>query len=139
MHYRFTLHHEGTGYWAEAVDLAGCLTQGDTTEELYANCEEALNLYLDEPEGSSVVFPLPSTGKVEGDTFEVRVEPEIAFSVLLRACRARHGITQKEAAARLRMKRIYGYQRYERRSNPSLSTIAAILKLFPDFPIQDVF
>ena len=31
-----------TGYWAEVLNLPGCLTQGDTLEELYDNILEAI-------------------------------------------------------------------------------------------------
>ena len=31
-----------TGYWAEVLNLPGCLTQADTLEELYDNILEAI-------------------------------------------------------------------------------------------------
>jgi predicted RNase H-like HicB family nuclease len=44
MHYHFKIHKENNGYWAECCELEGCVTQGDTLEELYKFCDEALNL-----------------------------------------------------------------------------------------------
>ena len=108
MLYKFIIHKEDTGYWAEAVDLEGCVSQGDTLKELQANCKEALNLYLDEPKVSSIVFSLPSDKDVDGEVMEIKVDPEIAFSVRLRAYRHTHGLSQREAYEKLGMKQIFG-------------------------------
>ena len=35
-------YEDETGYWAEVLNLPGCLTQGDTLEELYDNILEAI-------------------------------------------------------------------------------------------------
>ena len=51
MKYRFKIHSEEKGYWAECIELKGCITQGDSLEELHQNIREALQLYLEEPEG----------------------------------------------------------------------------------------
>lgn len=37
----------GGGYIASVVELPGCHTQGDTLEELRANVQEAIQLYLE--------------------------------------------------------------------------------------------
>jgi len=37
---------EGGGYWAEVPALPGCLTQGDTWQELLQNLYEAIEGYL---------------------------------------------------------------------------------------------
>lgn len=49
--YHFKIHKEDEGYWAECIELNGCVTQGDTLEELHHNIREALQVYLQEPEG----------------------------------------------------------------------------------------
>ena len=38
---------EEGGYWAEVPDLPGCLTQGDTLDEVYHNLSEAIACHLD--------------------------------------------------------------------------------------------
>lgn len=40
------LVHEGedSGYWAEAPDYPGCVTQGETLDEIRVNIREALDL-----------------------------------------------------------------------------------------------
>jgi predicted RNase H-like HicB family nuclease len=37
---------EEGGYWAEVPSLPGCLTQGETLDELKANLREAVELWL---------------------------------------------------------------------------------------------
>jgi predicted RNase H-like HicB family nuclease len=37
---------EEGGYWAEVPSLPGCLTQGETLDELKANLHEAIDLWL---------------------------------------------------------------------------------------------
>ena len=46
---------EEGGYWAEVPAIPGCVTQGDTMEELHANLQEALRgclAVLNERKGS---------------------------------------------------------------------------------------
>jgi predicted RNase H-like HicB family nuclease len=46
--YRALVHaEEDGGYWAEVPDLPGCLTQGDTLDEVYHNLTEAIACHLD--------------------------------------------------------------------------------------------
>ena len=135
MNYHFRIHDEN-GLWAECVELEGCVTQGQDRVELEKNMHEALNLYLEEPEFSTVVFPAPASEPSGADVVAVEVDPAIAFSLQLRQLRLRHNMTQREAAERLGMRNLYSYQRLERRSNPSLSTIKKVKNLFPDFSLD---
>ncbi|MFW6252547.1 MAG: type II toxin-antitoxin system HicB family antitoxin [bacterium] len=117
----FRIHEEDNGYWAESVELPGCRTEADSMEELARNAEEALNLYLEEPEHSTVSFPLPETFPAQ-DTIAVQVDPQVALSVLLRNYRTQRQYTQREVAEKLGLKNTYSCQRLERRSNPNQST-----------------
>jgi len=46
--YRAVVHPEPDGgYWAEVPDLPGCLTQGETLDEVYQNLLEAISCHLD--------------------------------------------------------------------------------------------
>jgi len=38
---------EEGGFWAEVPALPGCVTQGETTEELRANLQDAIKLWLE--------------------------------------------------------------------------------------------
>lgn len=49
MRYHFKVHKEGKGFWAECLELKGCITQGNSKKELLENMQESLNLYLEEP------------------------------------------------------------------------------------------
>ena len=135
MTYHFRIHDEN-GLWAECVELEGCVTQGQDRVELEKNMHEALDLYLEEPEFSTVVFPAPAFEPSEANVVAVEVDPAIAFSLQLRQLRLRHKMTQREAAERLGMRNLYSYQRLERRSNPSLLTIKKVKNLFPDFSLD---
>ena len=44
----FRVHAEDGGFWAQCIELPGCLTQADTREQLQLNAREALELYLGE-------------------------------------------------------------------------------------------
>ncbi|MEH1893406.1 MAG: type II toxin-antitoxin system HicB family antitoxin [Nostoc sp.] len=38
---------EESGYWAEVPALPGCITEGDTTEEVIANLKDAIEGWLE--------------------------------------------------------------------------------------------
>ena len=129
MIYHFNMYKEEDGFWAECVELPGCKTQAETYNELIEFCKEALNIYLEEPKDSKVVFPLPNES-LDNDSklLRIDVEPEIALAVLLRYNRSNLRLTQKQVAEMLGMKNIYSYQRLEKRSNPTLTIIKGTSK-----------
>ena len=59
MKYHFKIQKEDKGYFAQCIELPGCITQGETLEELQRNMREALNLYIEEPEDSKDLAALP--------------------------------------------------------------------------------
>ncbi|MBE7439623.1 MAG: type II toxin-antitoxin system HicB family antitoxin [Spirochaetales bacterium] len=138
MEYHFRIHREGSGYWAECIELSGCLTQADSREELRMNMAEALDLFLDEPPDSLVSFPLPRRNVSGKSIQKVPVSPSIAFAFLMRRSRLQHGITQKEASRRLGFKNLYSYQRLEsgKTANPELSTLLKIRSIYPEFSVD---
>jgi antitoxin HicB len=138
MFYHFKIHKEEDGFWAECVELKGCVTQGDTMEELIENMNEALNLYLDEPISSNTDFPLPKKEVRVKNIVRIPVDPQIAFSLLLRHFRKVNNLTQMQLAEILDMKNIFSYQRLEKKNNPKLSTLAKIKKVFPEISIDEI-
>lgn len=66
------------------------------------------------------------------------MDPQIALSVVLRNYREQRHYTQYEVAEKLGMKNLYSYQRLERRSNPSLSTLRKLKRVFPDLSVDYV-
>jgi predicted RNase H-like HicB family nuclease/DNA-binding XRE family transcriptional regulator len=140
MKYHFKIHREKNGFWAECLELDGCITQADNQEELYKNCEEALNLFLEEPSDSKIIFSLPNDLlDNEKDIIKIQVEPEIALAVLLRNYRINSNMTQRQVAEMLGMKNIYSYQRLEKKSNPTLNIINKIHTIFPEIELNQLF
>jgi predicted RNase H-like HicB family nuclease/DNA-binding XRE family transcriptional regulator len=141
MQYHFKVYKEDNGYWASCIELEGCHSQGDTIEELKKNLEDALNLYLDEPSNSRIVFPQPDTEIKGDDIISVKVDPHIAFANYLRMIRITHKMTQKEAAHKLGYKSTWAYQKLESSSktNPELKTISKIKEVFPEFDVNLIF
>jgi predicted RNase H-like HicB family nuclease/DNA-binding XRE family transcriptional regulator len=140
MNYHFKLHKESVGYWAECCELNGCVTEGDTLDEIYKTCEEALDVYLYEPEGSERTFPLPDeTLDNKKNTIKVMVEPQKALGILLKNHRLYTKMTQKQAAEMLGMKNIYSYQRLEKKSNATINMINKIHKAFPEIRLEYLF
>jgi predicted RNase H-like HicB family nuclease len=48
MNFTVLLHEDETGgYWAEVEELPGCITQGETVEEVEINARDAIELFID--------------------------------------------------------------------------------------------
>ncbi len=138
MKYHFKIQKEAVGFSAYCMELDGCVTQGDSMKELIENMKEALDLYVQEPEDSRELAPFPDNSIRKSKTvIEVPLDPEIAFSFLVRYYRIKHGMSQNEAAKKLGFGNINSYQRLERRRcNPNLRTLYKIKELFPDFSLD---
>lgn len=139
MKYHFKVHKEDKGFWAECIEIPSCVTQGNSKEKLFENMQDAINTYLEEPADSNFLAPFPKDTKISKSIVEVPVDPEVAFSFMVRYFRLKEGITQKEAAKRLGMKNLFSYQRLEKRCNATLEMIAKIVNLFPTFSLDQVF
>ena len=139
MRYHFKIHKEKDGFWAECIELQGCLTEGNSKEELFENMQEALNAYLEEPDDSKYLAALPKKSiKLSHNVVEVPVDPSVAFAFSVRYQRIKHGLTQKEVADKLGMKKVFSYQRLERRCNPTLDLINKLVLLFPALSLDRV-
>lgn len=138
MQYHFKIHKEGDGFWAQCLELPGCLTQASTKEELEVNMREALNLYVEERSNAKDLAILPyTTLKDSRSVVRVPLDPQIAFAFLVRYWRLKHGWTQKEAAEKMGFEKIYSYQRLEaKKCNPSLKIISMIKQIYPEFSID---
>lgn len=141
MYYHFKFHKEGRGYWAECIELEGCVTQAETMQELAHNMSEALNGYLDEPENSKVVFSLPRERVTGRNIAHVSVDPKIALSMQLRQARNKRHMSQSEAALKIfGSKNVSTYQKLEKSktANPELTTLVKIKRVFPEISIDDL-
>lgn len=138
MFYHFKVHKDIDGYWAECVELNGCQTQAEALQDLKISMEEVLNLYLSEPQGSKIIFPMPLKKSPPGSNIlKIAVDPSVAFSFLMRKTRLQKKLTLKEMAKMLNYKNINTYAKLERAAtaNPELKTLAKIKNIFSDFPI----
>ncbi len=137
MQYHFKIHREGDFLWAQCIELEGCITQAESMEELGQNMEEALNLYIQEPENSTDLAALPDNKiKTSENIVEVGVDPLVALAFMLRYFRINSKMTQQEVSDRMGFDNIYSYQRLERKCNPNLKTIYKIKQIFPDISID---
>ena len=138
MKYHFKVNKEKKGFWAQCIELVGCVTEADSMEELHKNMQEALNLYVEEPEDSKELAALPDESiQVSRNIVEVAVDAQIAFAFMVRYNRIQQGLTQQQAAKKMGFDTIYSYQRLEgKRCNPSLKTIAKIKRAFPEFSVD---
>lgn len=138
MLYHFKIHKEKNKFWAQCIELTGCITQGNSLKELQRNMQEALNLYIEEPGDSDDLAVLPDDSiKKSKNVVEVAVDPLVAFAFLVRYFRIKYGFTQQEAAKKMGFDTLYSYQRLEsKKCNPSLKMIARIKKVYPEFSVD---
>lgn len=137
MKYHFSYKTNDNGIWGTCCEIPDLHAEADTLDDFKKNCEEALNLMLEEPVDSQVEFKLPEKKyDKKANTIQVSVYPEVAFGMLLRMCRLKHNMTQKQTAERLGMKNVYSYQRLEKKSNPTLSMLKKVTDIFPDIKID---
>ena len=136
MNYNFKVHKEKKGYWAQCIELPGCITEANSLKALQKNMEKALNLYIQEPEESKDLAPLPDPSiRQSASIMAVAVEPQFAFAFLVRYYRIKHGFTQEQTAKKMGFPNLYSYQRLEnKRCNPSLKTMAKPKASSPTFP-----
>ena len=142
MKYHFKVHKEGSGFWAECIELKGCVSQASSRKKLEVNLREALNLFLSEPESSKIIFPPPKDFKKKpSNVIAIPVDPKVALAVNIRNLRLRHGYTQKQIQEKLSLNNLYSYQRLEEvDSNPTLATLVMLKKVYGDeFGIDQIF
>lgn len=140
MKYHFKIHKSKKGYWAECLELEGCVTQADSMIELRANMKEALNLWLDEPDQHDFMPPFPQKRALSKNVVAVDVDPRIALAITLRHLRQSKHLTQKQVAEAMGMRNLYTYQRLEssRTANPELITLARLKVVFPELNLNDI-
>jgi len=141
MRYHFKVHRASEGgYWAECIELEGCITQGNDMAELRENMADALQIYVSETSDEARLAPLPKSRIATGrSVVAVSLDPKVAFGLLLRCERHRAKKTQAEAKELLGFKSLYSYQRLENAANPTLETITRVVQGFPKFPVARIF
>ena len=138
MKYHFRVYEEEGGYWGECLEIESCHSQGNTLPELKNMLKEALDLTLDEPAGSNMVFPMPDSKYDDNeDLLSILVDNSIAFALLVRQNRISKRMTQAEAQNAMGLPNRTSYTRLEAKGNPTFSTIEKLLNAFPDFPLGE--
>src|SRR4030066_386038 len=117
---------EEGGYWAEFPDLPGCVTEGDTEEELLEMAKDALSGWLAVRFERN--FAIPEAKPLKGRNVRwVEPSPDVSIPLMIRKIRNELGLSQKEVADRLRIT----YQTYQAWENPKVAnpTLKQLSKL----------
>jgi predicted RNase H-like HicB family nuclease len=61
------LPEEGSGYWAEVPELPGCMTSGETLDEIGSNIVDAIATWFAVKEAAGDELPAPVDFKFEID------------------------------------------------------------------------
>jgi antitoxin HicB len=140
MKYHFKVHKEKKAYWAECIEL-GCVTQGESKQELLNNMQEALDLLLAEPEDSKLIFPEPKKETKGRNIIAVQVSPSVAFALEMRQTRLKRKLTQKAMMDLLGIRNLSNYQRLEdpKRANPELKTLFELAGRLPELNVAKIF
>jgi antitoxin HicB len=105
---------EEGGYWAEFPDLPGCITEGDSVEEVLSMAKDALSGWLAVRFDRN--FSIPEARFLPGKNIHwVEPNPDVAIPLMIRKIRLELGLSQKEVAHRLHI----AYQSYQAWENPT--------------------
>lgn len=74
--YVMVVHREVGGYWASFPELPGCVTEGDSLEELRANAVDAVCLYLSSLHADGEEIP-EGIGSAALETLAVENDPHV--------------------------------------------------------------
>ncbi len=125
--YPLKLHKaEEGGYWAEFPDLPGCITEGDSEEEVLAMAKDALSGWLAVRFERNFSIPEPRLLKGKNVRW-VEPNPDVGIPLMIRKIRKELGLSQKEVARRLQI----AYQSYQAWENPKAAnpTLKQLSKL----------
>ena len=117
---------EEGGYWAEFPDLPGCVTDGETEEEVLAMAKDALSGWLAVRFERN--FTIPEAKRLKGKNIRwVEPSPDVGIPLMIRKIRNELGLSQKEMAKRLHIT----YQSYQTWENPKAAnpTLKQLTKL----------
>ena len=117
---------EEGGYWAEFPDLPGCITEGDSEEEVLSMAKDALSGWLAVRFERN--FAIPEAKVLKGKNVRwVEPNPDVGIPLMIRKIRKELGLSQKEVARRLHI----AYQSYQAWENPKIAnpTLKQLSKL----------
>jgi antitoxin HicB len=117
---------EEGGYWAEFPDLPGCITEGDSEEEVLSMAKDALSGWLAVRFERN--FTIPEAKFLKGKNVRwVEPNPDVGIPLMIRKIRTELGLSQKDVAHRLHI----AYQSYQAWENPKVAnpTLKQLSKL----------
>jgi antitoxin HicB len=117
---------EEGGYWAEFPDLPGCITEGESEEEVLSMAKDALSGWLAVRFERN--FTIPEARQLKGKNIRwVEPTPDVGIPLMIRKIRKDLGLSQKEVAHRLHI----AYQSYQAWENPNTAnpTLKQLSKL----------
>lgn len=138
-HFKYEKDERG-GYWGESLEIEGCISEGDTLDELKQNLTESLNLCLESAYHEKEDFIFPETKYENQSKYILNIKPDvnILFANLLKYYRKKSKLTQKIIAEKLGYKSVWAYQKLEnsKYGNVRLKTLAKIEEIFPGFDLN---
>jgi antitoxin HicB len=117
---------EEGGCWAEFPDLPGCVTEGDSEEEVLSMAKDALSGWLAVRFERN--FAIPEAKVLKGKNVRwVEPNPDVGIPLMIRKIRKELGLSQKDVAHRLHI----AYQSYQAWENPKIAnpTLKQLSKL----------
>ena len=138
VYYHFSIKLKDNKYESVCCELPGCRVIATDYDTIKKDSFSCLDSYLRDPQ-NTVELPCQFPQLLRGNIQRIRVDDKIVFSLLLRHIRNKYQYTQQEMAKKLKCKNLKNYQRLEKNTDPKLSTIQEIVKVFPDFPVQLLF
>lgn len=109
-------------------------------EKIIAKLHVEFDKFMNKQLLSEKAIPLP------GEDFEntedlvyIRVQPEIAYSILLRHYRMKNEYTKAQMAAKLSCSDGFAYLGYEKGRGVTVDVIDRTAKFFADFPVEEIF
>lgn len=123
--YPAIIHNDPDGLWVEFPDLQGCLTQGETMDELLYMAKDAMSAMLSVMLDEGDEIPEPSRLKGENSIY-IDVPLEIEIPIMLKKYRKSKGLTQGNIAENLKVT-YQNIQKLEKsKSNPTIKTLKKI-------------
>lgn len=131
MHYIAFVHREGKYWLADFPDAPGCQTFAESSEELQAMAQEALELWLEGHLVDGKAPPRPRLRRrapTKRTLRKVYVSPSLSTALQIRWARQDLGLTQKQLAQRLGLKQQQIAKLENPDENPTLKSLDEVAK-----------
>lgn len=138
MYYHFSIERHDGFFLANCCELPDCEVQEKNIKDLNEKMYDKLFDYLF-TKTKRIYLPEQHPELFSGHIQNIKIEDSMAFGVLLRYTREKNNLSVQSTAEKLGYECVWEYQKLEHKSDPSLSLIKKIIRVFPDFPINYLF